>query len=291
MEFLAALVAGLTVGSIYALMAVSINIVFAARRVVNFALGDQAMLAGLVAASLIASFSWPYFFGLLVVVVLAALIGIAIERLAMRPLSNDENSISWILSILAVALILGNVAQIFYGTDPRRMPALIAGEVTRIGSVPIFAEQLIIIGAAGLCMMAFHLLQTHTRHGKAMQAVAQDPAMASLLGIHVQRYIAGAFALSGILAAVAAVLIGPLTFVGAALGFTLGIKGFAAAALGGLGTFRGAVLGGLLLGIGETFAALYISSASKDSVALLALAALLILRPAGLLGQARITKM
>ena len=280
MEFLAALVAGLTVGSIYALMAVSINIVFAARRVVNFALGDQAMLAGLVAASLIASFSWPYFVGLLVVVVLAALIGIAIERLAMRPLSNDENSISWILSILAVALILGNVAQIFYGTDPRRMPALIAGEVTRIGSVPIFAEQLIIIGAAGLCMMAFHLLQTHTRHGKAMQAVAQDPAMASLLGIHVQRYIAGAFALSGILAAVAAVLIGPLTFVGAALGFTLGIKGFAAAALGGL-----------LLGIGETFAALYISSASKDSVALLALAALLILRPAGLLGQARITKM
>jgi branched-chain amino acid transport system permease protein len=115
--------------------------------------------------------------------------------------------------------------------------------------------------------------------------------MATMLGIPVRRYIAGAFIASGVMAAVAGFLVGPMTFASAQLGFALGIKGFAAAALGGLGVFRGAVAGGLLLGIAETLSSTYIGSTLKDSVSLVALCLILIFRPTGILGEARIAKM
>jgi branched-subunit amino acid ABC-type transport system permease component len=291
MEFASVVVAGIAMGSIYALMALAINIVFSARRMVNFAQGDLTMMAGFVGIWLIGSWGFPYFLCLGAAALFGAVVAVVIERVAVRPLPRGESSIAWILSILAVAIILSNASQLIFGTDPQKLPPLLAGGSIQIGGLRLLSDQLVMIAAAGVFMVAFHLLQDYTIHGKAMKATARDPDMASLLGIETRRYIAGAFALSGAMAALGAFLIGPVTFVSASLGFALGIKGFAAAALGGLGTFRGAVAGGLLLGVAETLASRYIGSSSKDSVALLVLSLILIFRPTGLLGEAQIVKM
>lgn len=291
MELVSVVVAGIAMGSIYALMALAINIVFAARRIVNFAQGDLTMMAGFVGIYLVASWKFPYFLGLGGAAIFGAVVAMVIERVAVRPLPRSEASISWILSILAVAIILSNASLLVFGTDPQKLPPLLVGGSIQIGGLRVLSEQLVMIAASGVVMVGFHLLQNHTIHGKAMKATARDPDMAALLGIEVRRYIAGAFALSGAMAALGAFLIGPVIFVSAALGFSLGIKGFAAAALGGLGTFRGAVAGGLLLGVAEALASRYVGSSSKDSVALLVLSLILIFRPTGILGEAQIVKL
>jgi branched-chain amino acid transport system permease protein len=290
-ELVSVVVAGIAMGSIYALMALAINIVFAARRIVNFAQGDLTMMAGFVGIYLVASWKFPYFLGLGGAAIFGAVVAMVIERVAVRPLPRSEASISWILSILAVAIILSNASLLIFGTDPQKLPPLLVGGSIQIGGLRVLSEQLVMIAASGVVMVGFHLLQNHTIHGKAMKATARDPDMAALLGIEVRRYIAGAFALSGAMAALGAFLIGPVIFVSAALGFSLGIKGFAAAALGGLGTFRGAVAGGLLLGVAEALASRYVGSSSKDSVALLVLSLILIFRPTGILGEAQIVKL
>lgn len=285
------LIAGLAVGSVYGLMALAVNVTFAARHVVNFAHGDVTMLGGLVAVTAIVGWQIPYFLGVLLAIVITVAVAVAIERVAIRPLPRDEHSIAWILSILAVSIILSNASLLTFGPEPKQFPSLFSEHPVRIGGVAIVPDQIATIVAAALFMVVFHFVQNRTVRGKALKAVARDPTMASLLGIGVDRYIGAAFALSGGMAAIAAILVGPMTFVSSQLGFVLGIKGFAAATLGGLGTFRGAIAGGLLLGVIEALTALYGGSAYKDSISLVILGAILILRPAGLLGEMRIAKM
>jgi branched-chain amino acid transport system permease protein len=291
MQLISVLIVGIAVGSVYALMALAINIVFSARRVVNFAQGDMAMLAALIGATAISSWGLPYLFGLLVAGVSVALLALAIERLAVRPLSTDESNITWILSIVAVAIIVANSSILIFGTEPQTVPGILSNHPASIAGLRVVPNHLAVIGGTVAFMVLFHVVQNRTIHGKAMRAAARDPAMATMLGIPVRRYIAGAFIASGVMAAVAGFLVGPMTFASAQLGFALGIKGFAAAALGGLGVFRGAVAGGLLLGIAETLSSTYIGSTLKDSVSLVALCLILIFRPTGILGEARIAKM
>ena len=289
-NLIAVLIAGLAVGSVYGLMALAVNVTFAARRVVNFAHGDVTMLGGLVAVTVIVGWGLPYFVGVLAAIVATVLVALAIERVAIRPLPRDETSIAWILSILAVSIILSNVSLLTFGPEPKqfRRYSRPSGEAWRHQRR---ARSDATIVAAGLFMLLFHFVQNRTIRGKALKAVASDPAMASLLGIGVDWYIGGAFALSGVMATIAAILVGPMTFVSSQLGFVLGIKGFAAATLGGLGTFRGAVAGGVLLGVVEALTARYAGSSYKDSISLVILGAILILRPGGLLGEVRVSKM
>ena len=290
-NLLAALIAGLAVGSVYGLMALAVNVTFAARRVVNFAHGDVTMLGGLVAVTAITGWELPYFLGVVAAIGVTVVVALVIERVAIRPLPRDEASIAWILSILAVSIILSNLSLLTFGPEPKQFPSLFSDHPIGILGIVVVPDQIATIVATGLFMLVFHLVQNRTIRGKALKAVASDPAMASLLGIGVDWYIGGAFALSGAMAAIAAILVGPMTFVSSQLGFVLGIKGFAAATLGGLGTLRGAVAGGVLLGVVEALTALYAGSAYKDSISLVILAAILILRPSGLLGEARISKL
>lgn len=290
-NLLAVLIAGLAVGSVYGLMALAVNVTFAARRVVNFAHGDVTMLGGLVAVTVIVGWGLPYFVGVLAAIVATVLVALAIERVAIRPLPRDETSIAWILSILAVSIILSNISLLTFGPEPKQFPSLFSDRPVELGGINVVPDQIATIVAAGLFMLLFHFVQNRTIRGKALKAVASDPAMASLLGIGVDWYIGGAFALSGVMATIAAILVGPMTFVSSQLGFVLGIKGFAAATLGGLGTFRGAVAGGVLLGVVEALTALYAGSSYKDSISLVILGLILILRPGGLLGEVRVSKM
>jgi branched-chain amino acid transport system permease protein len=291
LEFLSVLIAGTAIGSVYALMALAINLVFSARRIVNFAQGDLVMLGGLVGVAAISAWGLPYLAGLIAASLLIALLALVIERVAIRPLSTDESSIAWILSIVAVAIILSNGSILIFGTEPQQFPSLVSNRPVPIAGMRIVPDHLAAIAGALLFMAGFHLLQSRTVTGKAMRAAARDPAMASLLGIPVKRMIAVAFAASGLMAAVAGFLVGPMTFVSASLGFALGIKGFAAAALGGLGSFRGAVAGGIILGAAETLSATYIGSTLKDSVSLVTLCLILVVKPTGLFGDTPVTKL
>jgi len=281
---------GLAIGSVYALMALAINVVFSARRVINFAQGDLTMFIGLLAVTFISSWRVPYGLALIGAAMVAAVIALAIERLAVRPLPADENSITWILSMVAVAIVISNASQLIFGTDPREFPSLFSGRPIVVAGIRTAPDQLIAIAFTAIFMVGFHYVQNHTIHGKAMKAAARDADMAAMLGIGVKRYIAVAFATSGAMAAVASFLVGPMTFVTPDLGFSLGIKGFAAAALGGLGTFGGAVAGGLILGVAETLSAAYLGSAVRDSVSLIILCIILVFRPTGLVGEVRVLK-
>jgi branched-chain amino acid transport system permease protein len=285
------LIGGVAIGCIYALIALAINVVFSARRIVNFAQGDVAMLSGLVVASLVSYWALPYVVGVLLAAFIAACVGIAVERIALRPLGNDETNIAWILAVFAVAILLSNGMVLGFGTEPRQIPSIASMRPQTIAGLQIVPDQLVAIVGSLLCMYFFHLLQTRTLYGKALRAASRDPDMAALLGIPVGRFIMGAFAVSGVMATLAGMLIGPLTFVSPQLGFMLGIKGFAAAALGGLGSFRGAMVGGVILGVAETIGAAYIGSGIKESVALLILCLILVFRPTGLFGEQRLVKL
>ena len=290
-NILPVLIAGLAVGSVYGLMALAVNVTFAARRVVNFAHGDVTMFGGLVAVAAITEWQLPYLFGVLLAIMVTVVLAMAIERVAIRPLPRDEEGIAWILSILAVSIILSNASLLIFGPEPKLFPSLFSDRPLRVADVALVPDQIATIVAASIFMILFHFVQNRTMHGKALKAVARDPVMASLLGISLNRYIGAAVALSGGMAAIAAILVGPMTFVSSQLGFVLGIKGFASATLGGLGTFRGAVAGGLLLGVIEALTALYGGSAYKDSISLVILGVILVLRPAGLLGKVQVAKM
>ena len=290
MELLSVAITGLALGSVYALIALAINVVFAARRVVNFGQGDLVMFAGLLSVSLIVTWHWPYFLGLAGAVTLIALLAVVIERVAIRPLPREESSIAWILSIVAVAIITSNAGQLIFGAETRPFPSLFEYAHIEFGSIRLDPNQLTAIGATALFLLLFHYALNRTLHGKALKAAARDPDMAMMLGIQVSRYIAAAFAIAGLMATLASFLIGPLTFVNANFGFSLGIKGFAAAALGGLGTLGGAVIGGLVLGLAETVSSTYVSSDLKDLITLSILYFILIFRPTGLVGEAQVIK-
>jgi branched-chain amino acid transport system permease protein len=283
-------IAGLAIGGVYGLMALAINVVFAARRIVNFAQGELTMLAGLIGVSCMTSFDIPYLVALAACAFVAAAMAMLIERVAIRPLVSSEHDITWILAIVAVSIILSNALLLVFGTDAHRFPSFLSSRPVVAAGIRFIPDQLVAVVAAILAMTALALVQEKTMAGKAMKAVARDPDMASLLGISARRYVGGAFALAGGMAGLTAFLVGPLTFVSAQLGFALTIKGFAAAALGGLGTFRGAVLGGFLLGLAETFTGTYVDSGLKDIVSLVALGIILIFRPSGLVGQPPIVK-
>ena len=290
MELLSVAITGLAVGSIYALVALAINVVYAARRVVNFGQGDLVMFAGLLSVSLIVTWHWPYFLGLAGAVILIAALAVVIERIAVRPLPREESNIAWILSIVAVAIITSNAGQLLFGAETRPFPSLFNDAHVALGNLRLDPNQLTAIGATAVFLLLFHFVLNRTLHGTALKAAARDPDMAMMLGIQVSRYIAAAFAVAGLMATLASFLIGPLTFVNANFGFSLGIKGFAAAALGGLGTLGGAVIGGLVLGLAETLSSTYLSSDFKDLITLSILYFILIFRPTGLVGEAQVVK-
>jgi branched-chain amino acid transport system permease protein len=289
-EIASVAIAGAAIGSVYALMALAINVIFAARRIVNFAQGELVMLAGLSGITLMTSFNFLYLGAFVIASSAAAIAALAVERVAIRPLSSSEHDIAWILSIVAVSIILSNLLLLIFATDAQRFPSLVGSHAMTFAGVRYVPDQLVAIGGAVAAMLALALVQERTMIGKAMKAVSRDAEMASMLGISVNRYVGGAFALAGGMAGLTAFLVGPLTFVSAQLGFSLTIKGFAAAALGGLGTFRGAVLGGFVLGLTETFVSTYVGSGLKDIISLVVLCVVLIFRPHGLIGEPQIVK-
>jgi branched-chain amino acid transport system permease protein len=289
------LVNGLTLGSVYALIALGYTMVYGIIELINFAHGEIYMLGaymGIITFTLLTVLhltSPDSGLTLLLMMIVAILFcgayGVTIERLAYRPLRTAPR-MSPLISALGVSIFLQNFVMLAQGPKDKGFPELfIQGGIDLPGG-RISAIQIFIIATSVLMMFALHLLVRRTKIGKAMRATAQDKQMASLVGIDVNQVISVTFLIGSALAAVAGVMVGMYYgLINFYIGYMAGIKAFTAAVLGGIGSIPGAMIGGVLLGLIESLGAGYISSEYKDVFAFAILVLVLIFRPNGLLGE------
>jgi branched-chain amino acid transport system permease protein len=296
------LVNGLTLGSIYALIAIGYSMVYGIVGIINFAHGEIYMIGAYVglititALGTAAGYPLPLVIGaaLVVSVIVTGVYGLAVERVAYRPLRGGPRLVP-LISAIGMSIFLQNYVRIGQGARDMAVPVLISGAFDiHLGhqfDVTIPYARLLIVCVTVALMIALSLYIGHSRMGRACRACAEDMKMANLLGIDTDRVISFTFVLGAMLAAVGGVLIGlAIGKLNPFIGFIAGIKAFTAAVLGGIGSIPGAMLGGVLLGLVETFAAGYMPTEYKDIVAFGLLVLILLFRPTGLLGKPDIEK-
>ena len=292
---------GLSLGAIYALIAIGYTMVYGIIGMINFAHGEIYMIGayvGLVTLSAIGVGSGLpvaliIFLMLLVAVLVTAVYGYAVEKVAYAPLRGGPRLVP-LISAIGMSIFLQNWVAIGQGARDQAVPALVTGAMQiDVGGYMITApySRIMIILVTVVLMIMLHLYIKHSRLGRASRACSQDLRMANLLGIDTNKIISFTFVVGAMLAAVGGVLIAlAIGKLNPFIGFIAGIKAFTAAVLGGIGSIPGAMLGGVLLGLAETFAAAYISSQYKDIVAFSLLVLILLFRPTGLLGKPEVEK-
>jgi branched-chain amino acid transport system permease protein len=289
--FLQQIVNGLSLGSIYALIALGYTMVYGVLRLINFAHGDVYMIGAYVGYYLSRRLQGkePSITSALIVMLGAmlacALLGILIERFAYRPVRRQAR-LTLLITAIGVSLFIENTAQLVFGPDPKFFPSLAPHADFIVAGVRLTSEQITVIVVSFLLMVALRLFILKTRTGKAMRAVSFHLDAAKLMGISTDQIIATTFAIGSALAAAAGVLIGmQIPKIDPLMGILYGLKAFVAAVLGGIGNVPGAVLGGLLIGSSEVMVVGYLSSTYRDAIAFAILILVLILRPQGLLGR------
>jgi branched-chain amino acid transport system permease protein len=301
-QFAQQLVNGLSLGAIYALIAIGYTMVYGIIGMINFAHGEIYMIGAYTGLVALVAFGvqggWPLSLTLpaamLAAVLLTGLYGWTVERVAYRPLRGSPRLVP-LISAIGVSIFLQNYVQLGQGSRDVSVPVLIPGAL-ELQLTPEFVlvvpyARLLIIGVTVLLMLALSLFIARSRMGRACRACAQDMQMANLLGIDTNRVISFTFVLGAMLAAVGGVLIGlGIGKLNPYIGFIAGLKAFTAAVLGGIGSIPGAMLGGVLLGLAETFASAYLPSEYKDVVAFGLLILILLFRPSGLLGKPDVEK-
>ena len=288
------IIIGILNGSIYGLVALGFSMIFLTTRMINFAQGEQLMVGGYSYFLLSQVLHWPMALALLGAVAAAVLVGILVQTLAIRPLGKfDPNTnIAWILTTLATGLIFVDVVKFFAGADQRKVPPIIDAPPITIPGIgaQLEAQQLAILVGAIVLMLILEAVHTRTTLGKALRAVAHDPATASLMGINPTFMVLYSFGLAGALAAIAGFLLAPKTFVTLSMGTFNGLKGFVAAVVGGIGSTRGALVGGLTIGIVESMAIFFKLADLATGAVFLSLVIILLVKPQGILGEALIEK-
>ncbi len=289
--FLQQLVNGLSLGSIYALIALGYTMVYGVLRLINFAHGDVYMVGAYVGYYLSRKLQGqePSILSALLVMVgsmiACALLGMLIERLAYRPVRREAR-LTLLITAIGVSLFIENVAQLVFGPTPRFFPSLAPRTDFMLGDVRLTTEQITVIVVSLLLMLLLRYFILKTRTGKAMRAVSFSLDASRLMGISTDWIISITFALGSALAAAAGVLIGmQIPKIDPLMGIMYGLKAFVAAVLGGIGSIPGAVLGGLLIGTSEVMVVGYLSSTYREAIAFGILILVLILRPQGLLGR------
>ena len=292
--FLQQLINGLSLGAIYALIALGYTMVYGVLRLINFAHGDVYMLgafAGYFIANALALDANPSILWAILVTISAmavcAVVGILIERFAYRPVRHHSRLTSLITAI-GVSLLLEYGGQVVFGATPRFFPQMVRSETYSLGGVQITNQNLLIIVVAVAMMFGLHFVIHRTKIGKAMRATSYNLSVATLMGINTDFVIAFTFALGSALAAAAGVLVAlAIPRIDPLMGLMTGLKAFVAAVLGGIGNIPGAMLGGMLMGLMETGLSATAYSTYRDAVAFGVLILILLVRPAGLLGTAR----
>jgi branched-chain amino acid transport system permease protein len=275
---------GLTLGSIYALVALGFTMIYNATSIINLAQGEFVMLGGLIMVFFTLTLKMPLFLGFTLTIILVTLLGVLFERLAIHPLKN-ASLITLIIMTLAGSILFRGGAMFIWGKDPYGLSPFTHGQPVRLLGATIQWQILWILSITILVVWGIHYFFTRTLTGKAMTACALNPLAARLVGINVQKMVFFSFGLSAAVGAVAGAIITPITLMEYDRGPLLALKGFSAAVLGGLGSGIGSVLAGFIIGILESFGAGLISSGYKDAIALLVLLVILWVRPSGLFGS------
>ena len=286
MSFLSYLINGISLGSVYAIIALGYTMVYGIARMLNFAHGDIIMVGGFTVFTIVTTMGGSPVVGILASVVVCTVLGVTIERVAYRPL-RDASPLAVLITAIGVSYLLQNVALLIFGSNARQFTSVITVPALKLagGKLSISSVTIVTILSCIVIMAALMTFINKTKMGQAMLAVSEDRGAATLMGINVNRTISVTFAIGSALAAVAGVLLcsaypslSPYT------GSMPGIKAFTAAVFGGIGSIPGALLGGILLGIIEIFAKAFNTNIS-DAVVFLVLIVVLLVKPSGLLGK------
>ena len=284
-QFIGALISGLNLGSIYALIALGYTMVYGIAKMLNFAHGDIIMVGAYSVIVSAVTLKLPPVVAILIAVVVCAALGVTIEFLAYRPLRQSP-PLAVLITAIGVSYLLQNLALLIFGPEQKSTPALFDLPSLTLGGVTVDGITLLTLGVTAAIMVGLTLFINLTRMGKAMCAVSEDRDAAELMGISVNKTITITFAIGSALAAVASVFFGATyTYIKPTTGSMPGIKAFTAAVFGGIGSIPGAMLGGILLGLIEQLSKVYISTLWSDAVVFGVLVLVLVFKPAGLLGK------
>ena len=284
MEFLSYMISGISLGSVYAIIALGYTMVYGIAKMLNFAHGDVIMVGGYVSLLSVTALGLPWWAGVLLAMLVCTVLGVVIEGLAYRPL-RAAPSLAVLITAIGVSYFLQNAALLLWGSTPMSYTPIVSGSLS-LGGLRISYISLVTIARCVVIMAGLTLFTGKTRMGKAMRACSEDKGAAQLMGINVNRTISLTFAIGSALAAIAGVLLCSFnTSLMPTTGSMPGIKAFTAAVFGGIGSIPGALLGGILLGIIESLAKAYISTQLANSIMFAVLIITLLVRPAGLLGK------
>lgn len=291
MLLMSAIVSGLGLGSMYGLMALGFYLTYAVSGTVNFAQGSSMMLGAVLTYTFAQTLGWPLAVALLFALALCALYGLVVERLAVRPFAS-RGSNAWLMSTVALGIVLDNVVMFTFGKEPRSLPSPLAQSPLEIGGLGLGIYPLqLLIPVVGLALAAaLHTLSRRTRWGVALLAVVQNPNAARLMGIPVRHAIMAAFAVSTLFAGVAGALVAPLFNVQADMGTLFGLKAYVVAILGGITSAWGVMIAGLLFGVVEALITVALGSGSTQIISFTLVIVMLAVLPNGLFGRADVRK-
>lgn len=281
-EFLQFLFSGITVGSTYALAALGFTLIYNASNVINFAQGEFIMLGGMLAVYF-SHTGLPLLLALPLAIVVPAIVGLVVEKLAIAPVKGAE-PITLIIITIGASLVLRGLVQVWLGKGTFSLPAFSGEQPIHIFGATLMPQSLWVLGVTSVVVGALWYFFKRTLYGKAMLATSYNRMAAELVGIHTDGVLFLSFAMSAALGALGGILVTPITLTSYDAGIMLGLKGFVGAVLGGLGNGLGAVIGGLLVGVLEAMGAGYISSSYKDAMPFVLILLILFFRPSGLLG-------
>ena len=288
MSFISYLINGISLGSVYAIIALGYTMVYGIAKMLNFAHGDIIMVGGYVVLTATAAMGMSPMLGILAAVIVCTVLGVTIERVAYRPLRNAALSLAVLITAIGVSYLLQNVALLLFGADTKSFTSVVSIPAVTLagGDLTITGETMVTIAACIIIMAGLTLFINKSKAGQAMLAVSEDKGAAQLMGINVNGTIALTFAIGSALAAIASVLLcsaypslTPYT------GAMPGIKAFVAAVFGGIGSIPGAMIGGILLGVIEILGKAYISSQMADAIVFAVLIVVLLVKPTGILGK------
>ena len=287
MQILQYLINGISIGSVYAIIALGYTMVYGIAKMLNFAHGDVIMVGAYISFCVTSYLGLPAWVSVIAAVVVCTLLGITIEGLAYKPLRGTP-SLAVLITAIGVSYFLQNAAQLIWSSSPKNFTSIVTMKPISLadGKIVITGEVLLTVAVCILVMVGLTLFTGKTRTGKAMRAVSEDRDAAQLMGINVNQTISTTFAIGSALAAVAGVLLcSTVPTLQPTTGSMPGIRAFTAAVFGGIGSIPGAMLGGILLGIIETFSKAYLSTQFSDAIVFSVLIIILLVKPAGLLGK------
>ncbi len=287
-QLLQFLISGLTVGSIYALVALGFSIIYNASDVVNFAQGEFVMIGAMSAIFLLKT-GLPYPVAAFLAIVIASIVGLCLEKFAIEPAKN-ATVVSTIIITIGASIFLRGAALLIWGKDIYGLPPFSSNEPIHIGKATMLPQNLWVMLGTALAVFSVKYFFESTSLGKAILACSFNKKAAYLVGINVKAMLLISYGLSAALGAAAGILVTPITFMQYGAGVMLGLKGFCAAILGGMGNSMGAVLGGLVLGLVETIGAGFISSGYKDAIAFFVILLVLFIKPSGILGKGEVER-